>query len=196
MWRPALTLAGLALVIGISVWMLRTGGTRTELAEVKPLPQHAAVPLPKQEERTEQARATDPSVVEKPAVVLLEPALDGASVAAEADAVGEVATGSSENTTYLADEVNERLEESDRRPQDDLAQAPATDSLLRFDAMPAATNSGYLDNWSMANAQGTVTREVVTASRKKEEKGKLKKADLEKSLAPDDGTLALLRAAW
>jgi hypothetical protein len=72
--------------------------------------------------------------------------------------------------------------------------------VVKFDIAPAATNSGYTDNWSLANTQGTVARETAVAQEKKQarSKGKYNADDhsMSRDLSKDRSALALLSAAW
>jgi hypothetical protein len=209
MWRPALALAGLALLISTGVWLFRsTDGPTTELAEVRketPEPPTPSSPL--------APDASEPSV---PSSTINRPITSSAS-----DEVDQPAPSLAESDLQAAEEVTPDKDEDVRmvdvagkaayadqeelRDQkfigtEDLAARRSADSVVKFDIAPAATNSGYTDNWSLANTQGTVARETAVAQEKKQarSKGKYNADDhsMSRDLSKDRSALALLSAAW
>jgi hypothetical protein len=209
MWRPALALAGLALLITTGVWLLRSDGhPNVELAELRketPEPPPPSSPL-----------APD---VSEPAV---PPSTITAPIASSASAeVDRPAPALAESVRQVAEDVTPDREDDmskdmvavkavPAKDEEQLAQKDvaandlddrrSADPMVKFDVSPAATNSGYTDNWSLANAQGTVARQVAAASEKKERRSQEKLgsevAERSRNLSEDRSALALLSAAW
>jgi hypothetical protein len=209
MWRPALALAGLALLISTGVWLFRsTDGPTTELAEVRketPEPPTPSSPL--------APDASEPSV---PSSTINRPITSSAS-----DEVDQPAPSLAESDLQAAEEVTPDKDDAmskdmvavkavpakdeERVAQEDVAtndldDRRSADPMVKFDVSPAATNSGYTDNWSLANTQGTVARETAVAQEKKQarSKGKCNADDhsMSRDLSKDRSALALLSAAW
>ncbi len=212
MWRPALALAGLAVAITAGVWLFRSGGPdATQLAEVRPVDKQEPAPSAPEgkpiDAATPQAEALEPAEapVRMPAM-LGEPATaasatDDEQVLQEAVAEERMSDPAKDaiasGTTFHADAATEDLKAI---TLSSTAVKPVADSFAFQYTSPAATNSGYLDNWSLANAQGTVARQVEAVREKKASSAKRKaeddQHDASRSLANDQAALALLSAAW
>jgi hypothetical protein len=203
MWRPALAMASVAAVIGLSVWYLNERGNGAEIAEVRPAP-------PAKNERTAPPSSTEVPAPSMPSTETAVSAPSGAGASVEAsdelqkDMVGEVAAAATASEP-MDMEVAEAPAEQAR---EDLAldvvptatgdaAKPAAPHLLdtMFETRQLSSNSGYLNNWSMANATGATTGTVVVA---KESRERAKRKAESETVADqmDDRTLALLRAAW
>ncbi len=209
MWRPALALGGLALLIGLAVWVVAPDRQAQEVAELR-----------KEEAK---GRTDNPTTGPEQVAPIQQPV--GPSPDVEAQATDAASASAPGLGSVKSIEANGAVAATDREAlMDDMASVPATaqaaeaatadmvlefhqsgsqvaDSLVRGElyATPTATNSGYLNNWSLANAQGEVARQVAVA---KEEQARSKRKPAKDELEAfntqraDDNTLALLRAAW
>ncbi|MBL8003376.1 MAG: hypothetical protein JNL05_15590 [Flavobacteriales bacterium] len=202
-WRPALAVASLAAVIGLSVWYLNGRGSGTELAEVRPEAapkKERPAPPPSTDAPAQGAVATEAEVAVPTDAVPIEQAqaeeqlVTGqktvqAATAAEHMDVAVAEAPAEENMDDQAFDVATTRTADAAKP----TAGAALDSV--FQTRQLATNSGYLNNWSMANASGTSTGAVVVAKEARERSKR--KAESGKDAEPvDDRTLALLRAAW
>ena len=106
-------------------------------------------------------------------------------------------------TAEAADEESFDLKDmstsTDARSRSDTANS--VDAAKFLHAAPAATNSGYVNNWNLANVEGTVARQAAAAKEKKvEHSGSKASSDRKhassRSLAEDRTAIALLSAAW
>lgn len=206
MWRPALALGSIALLIGAALWVLRPSPAK-EVAELN------------RPNAAEQEKVTRKEKPEGPAATTSGAPIDQAAAEPAVDAVAPPPVANEEMTLVaqarqvaavaedLADDATPTLQAA---PAASAATESEEESLARTDAgtkamadsafdtkYVAVTNSGYTSNWSTANAQGTVTLEVAKA---KDQQARAKRAAARKEDAsaplPDERVLALLRAAW
>lgn len=205
MWRPALALGAIALLIGAALWVMRP----TPVMEVAELngPKAAkdgGIPAKEDKERPE-APADVPEDKGQGAAPLQVPVTPAPASPVEAT------DDTDRQDATVAEDLND-----DRAGSPDAAAAAVVVSEAEAEVvsgahaapkaaadMPldeknvAVTNSGYTSNWSLANAQGAVTLE---AAKGKEEQERAKRGAAKKELADrsmeDDRLLALLRAAW
>ncbi len=215
MWRPALALAGLAAVITTGVWLFRSGDQMPDqLADLKKVeqaePRKSSAPVdnaPSADEPTPTAKN------ELAAQQQLQPTVSDAQGTLQEERMETPAAGSA-----LEEVVNVTVASAEPVADDEIAYARKdvaaspdmkrnTDSVQFSDAMdltqttPAATNSGYVNNWSLANADGTVARQTAAAKEKKMEERRSKGRNdhqraSSRSLAEDQTAIALLSAAW
>ncbi|MBK8613572.1 MAG: hypothetical protein IPN85_08745 [Flavobacteriales bacterium] len=215
MWRPALALAGLAAVITTGVWLYRSGDRAPDqLADLKKVeqaePRKPSVPV----DNAPTADAPAPTTKnELAAQQQLQPTVSNAQGTLQEERREAPATGSTleevadvaiasaepvadEEVAYARKDV---AASADRMRNADTVQFE--DAVKFTQAAPTATNSGYVNNWSLANADGTVARQTAAAKEKKMEDRRSKAgSDRERassrSLSEDQTAIALLSAAW
>ena len=212
MWRPALAFAGLAAVITTGVWLFRSNDqTPDQLADLKKVeqaePRKPTAPVELKPSLDTPVSATKNEL----AAQQLQPAPDGGREMLEEDrtkaptaaADKEGLANSAVVTAEAADEESADLKDmsasTDARSRSDTANS--VDAAKFLHAAPAATNSGYVNNWNLANVEGTVARQAAAAKEKKvEHSGSKASSDRKRassrSLAEDRTAIALLSAAW
>lgn len=213
MWRPALALAGLAAVITTGVWLFRSGDQAPDqLADLKKVEQaephkpsapvdnvpSADAPTPTAKNELAAQQQLQPTVSDAQGA-LQEERMETPTVGSAMEEVAGVAVASAvpvadEEVVYARKDV---AASADRmRNADSIQLSDAVDLTL---TSPAATNSGYVNNWSLANAEGTVARQAAAAKEKKLEERRSKSGReraSSRSLAEDQTAIALLSAAW
>jgi len=215
MWRPALALAGLTAVITTGVWLYRSGDQAPDqLADLKKVeqaePRKPSVPVdnapiadaPAPTTKNELAAQQQlQSTVSDAQGTLQEERREAPATGSTLEEVADVAIASAEpvadeEVAYARKDV---AASADRMRNADTVQFE--DAVKFTQAAPTATNSGYVNNWSMANADGTVARQTAAAKEKKMEDRRSKAgSDRERassrSLSEDQTAIALLSAAW
>ena len=215
MWRPALALAGLAAVITTGVWLYRSGDQAPDqLADLKKVEQAeprkpsvpvdnapiADAPAPTTKNELAAQQQLQPTVSNAQGT-LQEERREAPATGSTLEEVADVAIASAEpvadeEVAYARKDV---AASADRMRNADTVQFE--DAVKFTQAAPTATNSGYVNNWSMANADGTVARQTAAAKEKKMEDRRSKAgSDRERassrSLSEDQTAIALLNAAW
>lgn len=215
MWRPALALAGLAAVITTGVWLYRSGDRAPDqLADLKKVEQAeprkpsvpvdnapiADAPAPTTKNELAAQQQLQPTVSNAQGT-LQEERREAPATGSTLEEVADVAIASAEpvadeEVAYARKDV---AASADRMRNADTVQFE--DAVKFTQAAPTATNSGYVNNWSMANADGTVARQTAAAKEKKMEDRRSKAgSDRERassrSLSEDQTAIALLSAAW
>ncbi|MCC7503235.1 MAG: hypothetical protein IT229_11940 [Flavobacteriales bacterium] len=216
MWRPALALAGLAAVITTGVWLFRSGDKapdqladlqKVEQAEpnkpIAPIGNEPSVDAPAPTTKNELAAQHEQlqNTVNDAQGTLLEERRESPATGSAMEEVDDVVVASAEpaadeEVVYARKDV---AASADRMRNADTVQFE--DAVKFTQAAPTATNSGYVNNWSLANADGTVARQTAVAKEKKMEERRAKAgSDRERassrSLAEDPMAIALLSAAW
>lgn len=206
-WRPALALAGLALLIGIGLWVLvpRTdAGTqvaelRKDEAPARPTaPTPASVPRPTEDPKGSAAVANDAAAPLAAQVAKEDEARSRAKVLRQQQepSPGTGVTTASDGSTFSTVRT-EATDVADHLTEHKSVEAETVTDI----ALPtAASNSGYVTNWSVANATGSVTKEVALATdkqeRRKDQAAKAATSQADLTITADERAMDLLRAAW
>jgi hypothetical protein len=205
MWRPALALGAIALLIGAALWLMRPSPV-LEVAELNgpKVDKDGAV---MQEERPagQEAPANSTGLPEAALQPSRIPEIPASGTITDATApaaaqVGAVAEDMSDDAEGMADAPAAAVAMSDDEAGTRVRSSDGTKALadtVLEQKYVAVTNSGYTSNFSLANAQGAVTLEAVKAKEEqaRAKRGAKREEEAGKPLA-DDRVLALLRAAW
>lgn len=197
LWRPAMALAGLALLLVVTVALVRNFDAQQPLAEVRPTKQAASLPVEETAsseagpEETAEAADTDTATRDASTATLREQEQEPTAPVTLAQ-TGSLEESSVEETeavhlAYAADVLADREDQAVLKEE-----VPAAPAAERAAVPHQVTMDELARNMSVANATGTVS----TAKRERTTQGLAVTGTRSRSMAEDAALLDLLAKGW